>query len=151
MTGCWKKWLRHQAQQDDIFLTACTPRRRLFSPVCSAVAERDGWGASPQWKSTSPRYPAPEATAARQRRAQQRRAGADVSHTLAAGHGGKLSWAQVWRRPMKDGATLDSKRISGMARAADGDLLKIAGPPPGQSWRSAAGWRAFDPVQFRRR
>ncbi|MBC7637088.1 MAG: elongation factor G [Acetobacteraceae bacterium] len=96
-----------------------------ISEILLGSAERDG-GVRRLWKALRHDTPAPEATAARLGVAPNGGALVQVFRTLNAGHGGKLSWARVWRGPLKDGATLDGKRIGGMWRAADGDLLKIA-------------------------
>ena len=96
-----------------------------ISEILLGSAERDG-GVRRLWKALRHDAPAPEATAARLGVAAEGGALVQVFRTLNAGHGGKLSWARVWRGKLKDGASLDGKRVGGIWRAADGDLLKIA-------------------------
>ena len=91
-----------------------------MTEVLLGCAERDH-GIRRLWKAL--RHDAPDR--GRDRRAARRAAeGAplvQVFQHLHAGHGGKLSWARVWRGPVKDGATLDGSRIGGMWRAAGGE------------------------------
>ena len=96
-----------------------------ISEILLGSAERDG-GVRRLWKALRHDAPSPEATAARHGVAPGTDPLVQIFRTLNAGHGGKLSWARVWCGPLKDGATLDGKRIGGMWRAADGDLVKIA-------------------------
>ncbi len=95
-----------------------------ISEILFGCAERDS-GVRRLWKALRHDAPAPVVTAERHGIGQ---GGAlvQVFRTLNAGHGGKLSWARIWRGPVKDGATLDGKRIGGMWRAGEGDLVKIA-------------------------
>ena len=95
-----------------------------ISEILFGCAERDS-GVRRLWKALRHDAPAPAATAER-RGIGPGGALVQVFRTLNAGHGGKLSWARVWRGPVKDGATLDGKRIGGMWRPGDGDLVKIA-------------------------
>lgn len=60
-----------------------------------------------------------------------------VFRTLNAGFGGKLSWARIWRGPVKDGATLTTAgggevRIGGMWRAPGGEMAKITEAASGE-------------------
>ena len=51
---------------------------------------------------------------------------AHVFKTIHAGHGGKLSYARIWRGPIKDGTTLAGMRVGGIARHPAGDPVKAA-------------------------
>lgn len=92
-------------------------------------AERDH-GVRRLWKAL--RHDAPTAAMS----AERRGIGAEgapvvqVFRTLNAGFGGKLSWARIWRGPVRDGATLvtaegTEARIGGMWRAPGGEMTKI--------------------------
>jgi elongation factor G len=95
-----------------------------ISEILFGCAERDS-GVRRLWKALRHDAPAPAVTAER-RGVGPGGALVQVFRTLNAGHGGKLSWARVWRGPLKDGATLDGKRIGGMWRPGDAELVKIA-------------------------
>lgn len=95
-----------------------------ISEILFGCAERDS-GVRRLWKALRHDAPAPMVTAER-RGVGPGGALVQIFRTLNAGHGGKLSWARVWRGPVKDGAILDGKRIGGMWRAGEGDLVKIA-------------------------
>ncbi len=49
-----------------------------------------------------------------------------VFKTAHAGHGGKLSYARLWRGAIRDGATLGGARIGGLHRSAGGELSRVA-------------------------
>ncbi len=93
--------------------------------VLLGCAERDH-GIRRLWKAL--RHDAPTAAQTADRRGVAAEGGVlvQVFRTLNAGHGGKLSWARVWRGPVKDGATLDGSRIGGMWRATNGETVKIS-------------------------
>ena len=93
--------------------------------VLLGCAERDH-GIRRLWKAL--RHDAPTAARTADRRGVAAEGGVlvQVFRTLNAGHGGKLSWARVWRGPVKDGATLDGSRIGGMWRATNGETVKIS-------------------------
>ena len=99
--------------------------------VLLGCAERDH-GIRRLWKAL--RHDAPTAAQTAERRGVAAEGGpmVQVFRTLNAGHGGKLSWARVWRGPVKDGATLDGNRIGGMWRAGNGDMLKITEAATGE-------------------
>jgi len=92
--------------------------------VLLGSAERDH-GIRRLWKAL--RHDAPTAAMTAARRGVPETGGTlvQVFRTLNAGFGGKLSWARVWRGPVKDGATLDGGRIGGMWRATNGEMTKI--------------------------
>ena len=96
-----------------------------LTEVLLGSAEREQ-GIGRLWKAL--RHDAPDAamTAARKGVAGQGGPLVQAFRTLNAGFGGKLSWARVWRGPVKDGATLDGNRIGGMWRAVNGEMTKIA-------------------------
>ncbi len=92
--------------------------------VLLGCAERDH-GIRRLWKALRHDAPTAAQTAERRGVAAEGAALVQVFRTLNAGHGGKLSWARVWRGPVKDGATLDGSRIGGMWRANNGETVKI--------------------------
>ena len=49
-----------------------------------------------------------------------------VFKTVHAGHGGKLSYARIWRGSVKDGATLGGSRVGGVFRFPAGDPVKAS-------------------------
>jgi elongation factor G len=49
---------------------------------------------------------------------------AQVFKTVHAGHTGKLSYARIWRGPVKDGVTLGGSRLGGIYHVMGGDLAK---------------------------
>ena len=87
-------------------------------------AEREH-GVRRLWKALRHDAPTAEMTAARRGVPAEGGTLVQVFRTLNAGFGGKLSWARVWRGPVKDGATLDGGRIGGMWRATHGEMVKI--------------------------
>ena len=92
--------------------------------VLLGCAERDH-GIRRLWKALRHDATTAPQTAARRGVAAEGGPLVQVFRTLNAGHGGKLSWARVWRGPVKDGATLDGSRIGGMWRAVNGENVKI--------------------------
>jgi elongation factor G len=99
---------------------------------CLLGAAEPGWGLRRLWKALRHDTPAASETAARRLVGEQGGALAQVFRTVNAGHGGKLSWARIWRGPLKDGATLDGSRIGGMWRPGNGDPVKITDAGSGE-------------------
>ncbi|GGF09898.1 elongation factor G [Aliidongia dinghuensis] len=52
--------------------------------------------------------------------------------TVYAAHAGKLSYARVWRGPVKDGANFGATRIGGVYRMAGGEAVKVAQAEAGE-------------------
>ncbi|TCZ65306.1 elongation factor G [Roseicella aquatilis] len=77
------------------------------------------------WKALRHDVPSPEETAARRGIAAEGPPLAQVFRTVHAGHAGRLSWARVWRGPVKDGAQLDGQRIGGIHRFPNGEAQKV--------------------------
>ncbi|MDO9709474.1 elongation factor G [Paracraurococcus lichenis] len=77
------------------------------------------------WKALRHDVPAPEETAARRGIAPEGAPLAQVFRTVHAGHAGRLSWARVWRGPVKDGAQLDGHRVGGIHRFPNGEAQKV--------------------------
>jgi len=96
-----------------------------LTEVLLGSAEREQ-GIRRLWKALRHDAPDAAATAARKGVADQGGPVVQAFRTLNAGFGGKLTWARVWRGPVKDGATLDGNRIGGMWRAVNGEMTKIA-------------------------
>ncbi|MBP0466328.1 elongation factor G [Roseomonas sp. PWR1] len=95
-----------------------------LDPVLIGAAERRH-GVLRLWKALRHDVPGPEVTAARRGIAQEGEALAQVFRTLHAGHGGKLSFARIWRGAVKDGATLGGGRIGGITRYMGGEAAKV--------------------------
>ncbi|MBK1658621.1 elongation factor G [Paracraurococcus ruber] len=76
------------------------------------------------WKALRHDVPAPEETAARLGIAEEGPPLAQVFRTVHAGHAGRLSWARLWRGPVKDGTALDGHRIGGIHRFPNGEAQK---------------------------
>ncbi len=54
-----------------------------------------------------------------------------VFKTIYAGHTGKLSYARIWRGPVKDGSSLNNERISGLYTLLGGKHEKVTEAPAG--------------------
>jgi elongation factor G len=95
-----------------------------LAAVLLGAADR-AWGLRRLWKAL--RHDAPPATQTAQRHgvADDGLPLLQVFRTINAGHGGKLSWARVWRGPVKDGASFDGVRIGGIWRAPAGEQVKV--------------------------
>ena len=50
---------------------------------------------------------------------------AQVFRTLHAGHAGRLSFARLWRGPLREGAALDGQRTGGLHRFPGGESQKV--------------------------
>lgn len=99
-------------------------------------AERGG-GVRRLWKAL--RHDAPDATETAARRGLDPALEAPLAQifkSVHTGHGGKLSYARIWRGPLKDGTTLEGTRLGGITRfpgleaekvpeAAAGDVVAL--------------------------
>ena len=77
------------------------------------------------WKALRHDTPDPSQTAERHGVPANGEALAQVCKTIHAGHGGKLSYARIWRGAIKDGTTLNGHRIGGIMRFRNGDPVKV--------------------------
>jgi elongation factor G len=57
---------------------------------------------------------------------------AQIFRTVQAGHAGRLSYARLWRGPVKDGATLGGQRVGGLWRFAGTEPAKVAEAAAGE-------------------
>jgi elongation factor G len=118
---------------DDITPTATEIYQRLRADeaagtvggVLLGAADR-AWGVRRLWKAL--RHDAPEAADTAARRGVDPAGGplVQVVRTINGGAGGKLSWARVWRGPVKDGTVFGAVRLGGLWRLAGGEPVKIA-------------------------
>jgi elongation factor G len=99
--------------------------------VLLGSAERDN-GVRRLWKALRHDVPSPNETAGRLGLATEGEPLAHVFKTIYAPHTGKLSYARVWRGPIRDGATLGGQRICGIHRLHAGEPQKIAEAGPGE-------------------
>ncbi len=90
------------------------------------------WGVRRLWKALRHDAPTAAETAARRGVAPAGAPLVQVFRTINGGHGGKVSWARVWRGPLKDGAALDGARLSGLWRLPGGEAAKIAEAETGE-------------------
>lgn len=102
-----------------------------LDPILIGAAERRH-GILRLWKALRHDVPAPEETAARHGIAAEGQPLAQVFRTLHAGHGGKLSFARIWRGAVKDGTTLNGSRIGGITRFPGGEPSKAPEAGPGE-------------------
>ena len=93
--------------------------------VLFGAAERQQ-GIRRLWKALRHDGPDPMETAARKGIAADGEPLAQVFKTVHAGHTGKLSYARIWRGPVRDGATLDGTRVNGLYRIAAEEPAKVA-------------------------
>jgi elongation factor G len=102
--------------------------------VASALlgAAEPGWGVRRLWKALRHDTPPAAETAARRLVPATGAPLVQVFRTVNAGHGGKLSWARIWRGPVKDGASLAGARIGGIWRAGATDPVKTAEAASGE-------------------
>lgn len=125
------------ATPDDLYRVM---HRDLVTGAVDAVllgaAERGG-GVRRLWKAL--RHDAPEAAETAARRGLDPAAEGPVAQifkSVHTGHGGKLSYARIWRGPLKDGTTLEGVRLGGITRfpgleaekvaeAAEGDVVAL--------------------------
>ncbi len=93
--------------------------------VLLGAADR-AWGIQRLWKALRHDTPSAGETARRHDVADDGPPLAQVFRTLIAGHSGRLSWARVWRGPLKDSVTIDGVRIGGIWRMPAGEQAKVA-------------------------
>ena len=77
------------------------------------------------WKALRHEVPAAAQTAERRGIAPGGEPLVQVFRTQYAGHAGKLSFARIWRGPLKDGATLNGTRVGGIHRMPGGEDAKV--------------------------
>ena len=94
-----------------------------LDPVLLGAAEKRH-GVLRLWKALRHDAPGPEETAGRRGIGPEGEALAQVFRTVHAGHGGKLSFARIWRGSLKDGATVNGARIGGITRFPAGEPAK---------------------------
>lgn len=129
-----------------------------LDPVLLGAAEKRH-GVLRLWKALRHDAPGPEETAGRRGIGPEGEALAQVFRTVHAGHGGKLSFARIWRGSLKDGATVNGARIGGITRfpagepakaleAATGEVVALGrlDPVPTGATLSASG--AAEPLPF---
>ncbi|MFQ3623844.1 MAG: elongation factor G, partial [Acetobacteraceae bacterium] len=103
----------------------------LVDAVLLGAAEKGG-GVRRLWKALRHDAPGAEETAARRGLPPGDGAVAQVFRTVHTGHGGRLSYARVWRGPIRDGATLNGSRLGGITRFPAGEAEKIAEAATGE-------------------
>jgi elongation factor G len=99
--------------------------------VMFGAADR-AWGVRRLWKAL--RHDAPAATATAARRGVTPEGGplVQVFRTIQGAPGGKLSWARIWRGPLKDGTTFGTVRLGGIWRLPGGEPAKLAEADSGE-------------------
>ncbi len=121
-----------EPSQDTVFGDlAADLQQGLIVPVLLGAAE-SGHGVRRLLKAL--RHEAPAAGAALERRGIEAKGEplAQVLKTFITPHGGKLSLARVWRGPIKDGATLNGERVSGVFRMVGANTDKIGEAAAGE-------------------
>ena len=93
---------------------------------CLLGAADRAWGVRRLWKALRHDTPAASETAERRLIEAEGKPLVQTFRTINAGHGGKLSWARVWRGPIKDGGTIDGMRVGGIWRSPGGEPAKVA-------------------------
>lgn len=96
-----------------------------LDPVLLGAAEKRH-GVLRLWKALRHDVPHPQQAAARRGIAPQGEPLAQVFRTVHAGHGGRLSFARIWRGTIKDGATLNGGRVGGITRYPAAEPAKAA-------------------------
>jgi len=93
--------------------------------VLLGAADR-AWGVFRLWKAL--RHDTPASTETAERRGVEPQGGplVQVIRNIQGGAGGKVSWARIWRGPLKDGVTLGGNRVGGIWRLPGGEPAKIA-------------------------
>jgi elongation factor G len=84
------------------------------------------WGIQRLWKAL--RHDTPDASLTAERRGVAAEGGAlvQVFRTVNGGAGGKISWARIWRGPVKDNSSFDGVRLGGIWRMPGGEPAKLA-------------------------
>ncbi|WP_264712257.1 elongation factor G [Limobrevibacterium gyesilva] len=99
--------------------------------VLLGAAEHDH-GVRRLWKALRHDTPDAAETAARRSIPAEGDTLVQVFKTQHAGHGGKLSYARVWRGAARDGASLNGARIGGVFRMPAGEPVKVAQAEAGE-------------------
>lgn len=100
--------------------------------VLLGVAERGG-GVRRLWKALRHDTPDLAETAARRGIATEGDGLiAQVFKTVHTGHGGKLSYARIWRGGLRDGTMLDGSRLGGISKFPGGEAEKVAEASAGE-------------------
>ncbi len=92
--------------------------------VLLGAAEHNN-GVQRLWKALRHDVPQAAETAARRGVALDGPPLAQVFRTMHAGHAGRLSFARLWRGPLRDGAPLDGQRTGGLHRFPGGEAQKV--------------------------
>jgi elongation factor G len=92
--------------------------------VLLGAADRSN-GIQRLWKALRHDTPTPAETRERLGIPAEGEALAQVFRTVHAGHAGRLSYARIWRGPVKDGAALGGVRIGGIHRFPNGEAQKV--------------------------
>lgn len=100
-------------------------RARNLAGVVFGVATRAN-GVLRLWKALRHDTPAPTITAARHGIKPEGPPLAQIFKTSYVGQAGKLSYARIWRGPLRDGTSLNAMRIGGILRFPGNDSQKIA-------------------------
>ena len=95
----------------------------MVVPALLGAADRDN-GVRRLWKALRHDTPDPLETAARRGIDGAGEALAQAFKTIHAGHTGKLSYARIWRGPIRDGVTLNGHRLGGIYRFVGGEPVK---------------------------
>jgi elongation factor G len=104
---------------------------RSLAEVMFGAAER-GNGVLRLWKALRHDTPGPQVAAARRGIQAEGPVLAQVFRTSYAGQTGKLSYARIWRGPLRDGATVNNMRVGGVLRFPGNDTQKIAEAAAGE-------------------
>ncbi|HET9148695.1 MAG TPA: GTP-binding protein, partial [Acetobacteraceae bacterium] len=97
---------------------------RSLAGVMFGAAERAN-GVMRLWKALRHDAPDPSVTAARRGIAPEGPPLAQVFKTAYAGQAGKLSYARIWRGPLRDGASLGGMRVGGITRFPGSETQKV--------------------------
>jgi elongation factor G len=98
---------------------------RSLAGVMFGAAEQAN-GIQRLWKALRHDTPDPATTAARLGIPAEGPPLAQIFRTSYAGQAGKLSYARIWRGPLRDGAILDSLRVGGILRFPGVESQKLA-------------------------
>lgn len=92
--------------------------------VLLGAAEHNN-GVQRLWKALRHDVPTAAETAARRGVTPEGPPLAQVFRTMHAGHAGRLSFARLWRGPLREGAALDGQRTGGLHRFPNGESQKV--------------------------
>ncbi len=99
--------------------------------VLLGAAEHNN-GVQRLWKALRHDAPRLEETRARLGIAAAGEPLAQVFRTVHAGHAGRLSYARIWRGPVKEGAALGAVRVGGLLRFPGGESQKVPSAEAGE-------------------